>query len=321
MRNKVVQPASGNVKAEVPNLPLDRKGALMDAAMLNLDVHPEIAARVVAAADQLFAESGKSAIPNVDTVRRKARVDMNQASKVMRAWRKAQSGAAAPVADAIPAQVLEGGQALMQGLWRQASELANTSLAAAQAGWETERAEVEAFRAQLAAAFDEQSNELQTLQTQLRDVLAANDDLQSRVQAAANDRAHLASQAEAMTAEVRHAHARCADLQHHLDDMRSALADAREQAAHFYAEGTRAAQTVATEIARLHAELLRNAERLSTTQAETAGLRSELKTIEKQARSTRPGKDRGAPSDNALPSGLPPPAAPTKRRGNGNASR
>ncbi|MEJ7807393.1 MAG: hypothetical protein WKG03_15900 [Telluria sp.] len=42
----------------------------------------DIVGRITMAADQLYEESGRTSFPNVDTVRRKARADMNATSNV-----------------------------------------------------------------------------------------------------------------------------------------------------------------------------------------------------------------------------------------------
>ena len=52
-------------------------------------------------------------------------------------------------------------------LWSEAQALANTSLSAAQAAWDTERAEAEALRGELSEAFEAQHRELQTAQAQI----------------------------------------------------------------------------------------------------------------------------------------------------------
>ncbi len=287
----------------------------MDATTLNLDVPADIVTRIVAAANQLFEECGKSTLPNVDSVRRKAHVNMNDASKVMRAWRKAQSEAAVPVPHAIPKRVRDAGQALMQSLWKEASELANSSLSAAQAGWESERVEAEGFRAQLAAAFDQQSNEMQSLQTALRDALAANDVLQRSANTNAQERTSLLTRLDSMTADAKHAQDRSSDLQQHIDDVRTVLTRVQEQAVLASNEGARAAEAASTEIRGLHAELLRSAERLAAATQETAVLRSEMKLLAKQAPTKRSGTNRPAPA-----TGTPSVTSPPKRSGNGKAT-
>mgnify|MGYP006204349805 CR=1 FL=1 len=63
----------------------------------------DVRERIIAAATDLFEQSGRETMPTVDAVRRAARVDMNAASAVMKEWRRAQTAQAAPVAVAVPA--------------------------------------------------------------------------------------------------------------------------------------------------------------------------------------------------------------------------
>jgi colicin import membrane protein len=286
----------------------------MDATTLNLDVPDETVTRIVAAADQLFKESGKSTMPNVDSVRRKAYVNMNDASKVIRAWRKALFEAAAPVPNAIPERLHDAGQALMHSIWKEASDLANSSLTAAQAGWESERIEAEGFRSQLAAAFDQQSQEMQSLQTALRDALTANEELQRSGTNREQEWAGLLAKFDATTADAKHAHERCGVLQRHIDDIGAVLARTQDQAALAFKDASRASAAAATEITRLHSELLRSAERTAAAAQDAAVLRSEMKLYPKQAPMKRSGvKTDGhaaAKSKSVAPKG----------RGNGNAT-
>ena len=124
------------------------------------DIPSDTMKRITSAADQLFEEGGRQAFPNVDAVRRKARVNMNDASSVMRVWRRTQTAAAAPLTTAIPIAVQDASQSLVVNLWKAATTAANASLEAAQAGWELERREAETSREQLATALDCQTEEL-----------------------------------------------------------------------------------------------------------------------------------------------------------------
>lgn len=74
---------------------------------------PNVATRIVAVTDELFENSGRTAIPNVDTVRRKAHVNMNDASRVMRAWRLAQRTAVTPVPNTVPERLRDASQSLL----------------------------------------------------------------------------------------------------------------------------------------------------------------------------------------------------------------
>ena len=95
--------------------------------------------RIFAAADSLYEQAGRAAFPTVDAVRKVARVNMNDASAGMKEWRRAQTAQAAPVAVQVPEAVQQASSAALASLWKEAQELANESLRAAQAGWDAER--------------------------------------------------------------------------------------------------------------------------------------------------------------------------------------
>ena len=116
----------------------------------------EVRERIVAAANELYEELGRETFPTVDTVRRAAKADMNTTSTVMKDWRRQQTAQAAPVAVAVPEAVSQANSAALAAMWQQAQELANESLRAAQASWETEREELDAMRLELANAYEEQ---------------------------------------------------------------------------------------------------------------------------------------------------------------------
>lgn len=115
--------------------------------------------RVFAAADELYAESGNTS-PTVDAVRRRARVNMNDASTCMKEWRQKRTPAPNPVAPQLPADLQATCTAALAQLWQQAVSLANEPLRAAHAGWELERVRANDVERELSAAYDQQSAEL-----------------------------------------------------------------------------------------------------------------------------------------------------------------
>ena len=184
----------------------------------------EVRERIVAAATSLFEQSGRKAMPTVDSVRRAARVDMNAASTVMRDWRRAQLAQATPVAVALPEAVQQAGNVALATIWLQAQELAHESLRSAQLAWDAERRELDAMRQELAEAFERQAGELEAAGAalaaqqesfaqqaqQLTDAVAASDKAAAVVEAA---------RAEALNAQAR------------ADAAEQVAAQAREQAA------------------------------------------------------------------------------------------
>lgn len=161
----------------------------------HLHTSPEISRRINDAADQLFAENGQAAFPNVDAVRRRARANMNDVSIVMRDWRRRHSAPVEAVEDALPATLRDAGTQLLNSFWHEASVLANTHLQEAQAIWDRERAELDEMRDQLAAAFDVQSQELAASQNDVAD-------LTQRAQLAIESQEGLAQRARAAEAKA-----------------------------------------------------------------------------------------------------------------------
>jgi hypothetical protein len=53
-----------------------------------MDINPEIRERILNAAQQLFEGSGRLELPTVDAVRRLSKTNMNDASSVMKEWRR-----------------------------------------------------------------------------------------------------------------------------------------------------------------------------------------------------------------------------------------
>ena len=50
-------------------------------------IEKTISDRIMAAADELYAQNGRTGFPLVDDVRKAARANMNEVSRVMKAWR------------------------------------------------------------------------------------------------------------------------------------------------------------------------------------------------------------------------------------------
>ena len=70
-----------------------------------MDINPESRERILNAAHQLFEQSGRKDLPTVDAVRRVSKTSMNDASAVMREWRRLQivsASAAVPTLSSSP---------------------------------------------------------------------------------------------------------------------------------------------------------------------------------------------------------------------------
>ena len=195
--------------------------------------------RIIAAAADLFEQSGRETMPTVDAVRRAARVDMNAASAVMKEWRRAQTAQAAPVA--VPESVQQASSAAVATIWQQAQELANESLRSAQAAWETERGELEAMRQELAEAFERQAAELD----------AAGASLETERAAAAQQAQELAAVRQQLAEAVSRAdkaEARIDEIEHRAADLRDELDRAHADADRLCTENTEARQQAAAKV-------------------------------------------------------------------------
>jgi chromosome segregation ATPase len=176
----------------------------------------DVRERIIAAAADLFEQSGRQTMPTVDAVRRAARVDMNAASAVMKEWRRAQTAQAAPVAVAVPESVQQASSTAVATIWQQAQELANESLRSAQAAWETERVEQDAMRQELAEAFERQAGELEALQSRLASIEAAE-------AAARGEAAELRGQLAAAQEQAHTAEARAQEIERRAGELRTEL--------------------------------------------------------------------------------------------------
>jgi len=116
--------------------------------------------RIFAAADELYAANQRSSFPTVDAVRKRARVNMNDASTGMKEWRRAQSTCASVVASPLPDDLQSQGVAVLARFWDEANRQATASLLAAQSGWEAERHDSDELARQMAVAYDAQAAEL-----------------------------------------------------------------------------------------------------------------------------------------------------------------
>lgn len=173
--------------------------------------------RIIAAAADLFEQSGRQTMPTVDAVRRAARVDMNAASAVMKEWRRAQTAQAAPVAVAVPESVQQASNAAVATIWQQAQELANESLRSAQTAWETERAELDAMRQELAEAFERQAIELETVGAALAAEKAAAEKQAHELSNLRHQLAEAVSRADKAEARIDEIELRAAELRAELD--------------------------------------------------------------------------------------------------------
>jgi len=170
--------------------------------------------RVLAAAAELFEQSGRQAMPTVDAVRRAARVDMNTASMVMKEWRRAQIAKSAPVAVAVPDAVQQIGADAVAKIWQQAQDLAGEALRAAQSGWEAERQQLETVSKEVSDAFEALDAELKAAKADTERMARELATAQEEVKAAMT----IAEKAEARSVEI----------ERHVEELRAERDRARE---------------------------------------------------------------------------------------------
>jgi colicin import membrane protein len=248
---------------------------------LAMDTSPAIRDRIIAAADALYAESGRRNFPTVDAVRKLAKVNINDASNCMRDWRRTH----AVQNDAPQLQVPEALQqtctTAFQVLWKEAVNLSNETLRMAQAGWEAERADAEAMNEQIARACAAQEEELlaakSAIETQAGEIMRLNELLTASQ--------HRADVAERSVVELRtavsHLEATSVEIRRRADDLRQALDQAHASYAAISREQTSTLNAQGGEITSLRREL--EAVRQQSESSSTSARAELLAAIEEAA--------------------------------------
>lgn len=243
------------------------------------DIPSDIVKRITAAADQLYEDGGRNTFPTVDAVRRKASVNMNDASNVMRAWRRVQRAAAAPLPSSIPASVQEANNALLTATWNAATNAANSNLQTAQTGWEQERTEAEACRHQLATAFDNQTEELSTA---LQTIAALEQKLtiqREELLAAFSDFAKLQQEVAEVEKRAATAEIRSTEIAKRADDLKAELAQAHANADQARLDAKSRLCAADSTITQLREELRQTSAREYTTREDLAHLRGKVEAM------------------------------------------
>jgi colicin import membrane protein len=185
-----------------------------------MDTNPEIRERILSAAQTLFEQSGRKELPTVDAVRKLSKTSMNDASAVMREWRRLQIVSASAAVVSVPERVAQASAAALSTLWTEAQELANESLNVAQAAWDAERAEAEKLRVELSSAFEVQGAELEALRVKLAEVEAG---AAAAAAAAETARVESARQVAVLTDQAHTATARVQEIEKRAEDLSRAL--------------------------------------------------------------------------------------------------
>lgn len=238
---------------------------------MSIDVNPEVRQRLFAAADQLYEQGGHSSPPNVDSVRRLAKANMNDASVVMREWRSQRAQGAAPAPTNIPDEVRQENLQGLTKLWNKAQEQAGDALRAAQSSWDQQRRETEALCEQLSEAFDQQGEHCaelaRALEISRNDLTQASTRCDEAKQAQREMEIALASARQ----EAAGAGARAQELAHRVEDLRQLNSDLRAQ--HAVAQST--LQEVNAELSKARASIHTAQLAASTAEAQRDSLANE----------------------------------------------
>jgi colicin import membrane protein len=238
-----------------------------------MELTPSTRDRIYHAADTLYAEADRQTFPTVDAVRKFAKVNMNDASTGMKAWRRAQTTQIAPMAIQVPGALQHSITTALTALWSEAVALANENLRAAQAGWDTERAEAEALREQIANAYEAQAMELenaQALVTRLQSEIEGINANLKEAQKRADDSALDIAIARAATKQ---AESRSFEIERRADDLRNELNHAHSSLVSITEELAAIRLAHGNEVGNLRTQLEQTRQK---AEAEVASTRSEL---------------------------------------------
>lgn len=265
--------------------------------------------RIFDAANFLYEESGRVVFPTVDAVRKRARVNMNDASTSMKEWRRAQTTHIARVSVQVPSAIQQASNAALADIWSEAVTLANESLHAAQAGWDADRAESETLAEQMASAFEEQAAELEAANTTVAALQASVSTAQKEITELGmklNDTLReletartAAKQAETKTTEVER---RVGDLRLELDHAHQLAVAAREDRAAAQLRADLAIEALRVEVRDVRAdadlECARAQAALSSAIATAARLSGQIEALTMTAPAGANRKPRRKPTPN-----------------------
>lgn len=268
-----------------------------------MNISPAIRDRINSAADTLYQEGGRRSFPTVDAVRKLARVNMNDASTGMKAWRRAQTTHSDRPLIQVPIALQQTHIAALNAIWAEAVDLANEQLVSAQADWEAERAESEALSEQIANAYEAQAIELAKIAANVAQIEQEKRALAEAVEVSQRALEDAYRQIASSCAATREAEVRADEVARGAGDLRLALDRAHAYQVKASEEHAAQLQSHASEMATLRAELLDLRRSLLSTEAaaqaklrealdEAASLRGKLAAIneiKQAAGATGPG--------------------------------
>lgn len=252
-----------------------------------MTLSPEIKERIFAAANELHTASESGEFPSVEAVRQLSRAGMNNVVEGMKEWRQQQRKLVQTVKEPMPTALQAVLHDMGQSLWATAQQLANESLEAAKAAFETEKADLIELSEQQSEAFDKQAAELEQVKAKAADAAEAHQEAAKRI--AAELAAVRAELAKVLTRAER-AEAKADEIERRATDLRAELDRAHQDADHVrasLAEQKQSTQAVSTERDTIRGELVRaqaiidaernaHQERQETTAVEIAAIRAEL---------------------------------------------
>lgn len=249
-----------------------------------MEVSPNIQNRIFSAADALYQEAGQQAFPTVDAVRKFAKVNMNDASVGMRAWRRSQSTQIVPMTVQVPSTLQQSSAAALVTLWSEAVALANETLRAAQTAWDVERTEAEALREQMASAYETQATEQEATQTEVIRLRAEIERIRVEAKEMQQHRDSAVRETDIAKTAATHAEARIIEIERRADDLRTGL-DQAHASLTLATEELKAMRIAHKgEIVDLHANLARERQ---SVELQAATTRSELAKAREEAAALR----------------------------------
>lgn len=249
-----------------------------------MEISPNIQNRIFSAADTLYQEAGQRAFPTVDAVRKFAKVNMNDASVGMRAWRRSQSTQIVPMTVQVPSPLQQSSAAALVTLWSEAVALANETLRAAQTAWDVERTEAEALREQMASAYETQATELEATQAEVLQLRAEIERIRVEAREMQRHRDSAVRETDIAKTAATHAEARIIEIERRADDLRTGLDQAHASLTLTTEELKAMRLAHKDEIATLHANL---ASERQSVELQMATMRSELAKAREEAAALR----------------------------------
>lgn len=207
--------------------------------------------RIMAAADELFEQGGRAQFPTVDAVRKAAHVSMNDATNVMKEWRRAQLAGRKPDPVQVPSALHDIHRAGLETLWIAAQEHASQRMADMRVAWDAERAENEQLNREMVVAFEAQTTELEHANAEHVACRQRIDQLEAAAHAHSESVSRVQTKLNAAEAEVRTQAARAVEIE-------------------------RRAQELRVELDRAHAMNVAQAAKDAASQAELAAVRAEM---------------------------------------------